>query len=164
VRTDRHNHRPVAGDSDLSSALQVLARLQQNLIWSGSTSSISCAAACASSIRPPWRPLGQSWRIRSPWAAGDGADSSDWPYPFPLQVGSDPASGRPGAQPGGTALDIQGQLRAPQLAATPLVDAAYGKSVAATVRILRELNTQLASVEAELAPAFERHPDAEPGA
>jgi len=34
VRTDRHNHRPVAGDSDLSSALQVLARLQQNLIWS----------------------------------------------------------------------------------------------------------------------------------
>jgi len=44
------------------------------------------------------------------------------------------------------------------------VDAAYGKSVAATVRILRELNTQLASVEAELAPAFERHPDAEPGA
>ena len=34
VRTDRHNHRPVAGDSELAASLQVLARAHQNLIWS----------------------------------------------------------------------------------------------------------------------------------
>src|SRR2546425_2353027 len=34
VRTDRHNHRPVAGDSELAASLQVLARAHHNLIWS----------------------------------------------------------------------------------------------------------------------------------
>ena len=33
VRTDRHNHRPVAGDSPLAEAVKVLARAQQSLIW-----------------------------------------------------------------------------------------------------------------------------------
>jgi transposase len=33
VRTDRHNHRQVAGDSPLAEAVKVLARAHQNLIW-----------------------------------------------------------------------------------------------------------------------------------
>jgi Transposase len=33
VRTDRHNHRPVAGDSPLAEAVKVLARAHQSLIW-----------------------------------------------------------------------------------------------------------------------------------
>jgi hypothetical protein len=33
VRTDRHNHRCVAGDSDDAEAVKVLARAHQNLIW-----------------------------------------------------------------------------------------------------------------------------------
>ena len=32
VRTDRHNHRPVAGDSPAAEAVKVLARAHQNLI------------------------------------------------------------------------------------------------------------------------------------
>jgi transposase len=34
VRTDRHNHRPVAGDTPLAEALKVLARAHQNAVWS----------------------------------------------------------------------------------------------------------------------------------
>src|SRR5437773_7609736 len=34
VRTDRHNHRPIAGDSHDAGAIKVLARGHQNLIWS----------------------------------------------------------------------------------------------------------------------------------
>ena len=34
VRTDRHNHRPVAGNSPLVEAVKVLARAHQSLIWS----------------------------------------------------------------------------------------------------------------------------------
>jgi transposase len=34
VRTDRHNHRPVAGDSELAEAVKVLARAHQDLVWS----------------------------------------------------------------------------------------------------------------------------------
>src|ERR1700704_6689569 len=33
VRTDRHNHRPIAGDSGAAEAIKVLARAHQNLIW-----------------------------------------------------------------------------------------------------------------------------------
>ena len=33
VRTDRHNHRPIAGDSAEAEAIKVLARAHQNLIW-----------------------------------------------------------------------------------------------------------------------------------
>ena len=33
VRTDRHNHRPVAGDSGGAAAVKVLARAHQSLIW-----------------------------------------------------------------------------------------------------------------------------------
>jgi transposase len=162
VRTDRHNHRPVAGDSDLSSALQVLARLQQNLIWS--------RQRLVNQLRSS---------LREFYPAALAAFGTELAHPIALgvlQEAPTPAIGRTlslsklaailrraGRERNveATALEIQAQLRAPQLAATPLVDAAYGKSVAATVRILRELNAQLASVEAELAPTFEKHPDAE---
>ena len=33
VRTDRHNHRPIAGDSAEAEAIKVLARAHQSLIW-----------------------------------------------------------------------------------------------------------------------------------
>jgi transposase len=33
VRTDRHNHRPIAGDSPLAEAAKVQARAHQSLIW-----------------------------------------------------------------------------------------------------------------------------------
>jgi transposase len=33
VRTDRHNHRLVAGDSSLAEAVKVLARAHQSLVW-----------------------------------------------------------------------------------------------------------------------------------
>ena len=33
VRTDRHNHRQVAGDTPLAEAVKVLARAHQSLIW-----------------------------------------------------------------------------------------------------------------------------------
>jgi len=33
VRTDRHQHRPVAGDSAEAEAIKVLARAHQRVIW-----------------------------------------------------------------------------------------------------------------------------------
>ena len=33
ARTDGHNHRPIAGDSNLGEAIKVLARAHQSLIW-----------------------------------------------------------------------------------------------------------------------------------
>ena len=33
ARTDGHNHRPIAGDSELAEAVKVLARAHQSMIW-----------------------------------------------------------------------------------------------------------------------------------
>jgi transposase len=162
VRTDRHNHRPVAGDSDLSSALQVLARLQQNLVWS--------RQRLVNQLRSS---------LREFYPAALAAFGTDLAHPIALDVlGAAPTPSvgrtlslaklaailrRAGRERNveAKAAEIQAHLRAPQLEATPLVNAAYGKSVAATVRILRELNAQLTGIEGELAPDFEKHPDAE---
>ncbi len=162
VRTDRHNHRPVAGDSELAALLQVLARAHQNLIWT--------RQRLANQLRS---------NLREYYPAALGAFGTDLAHPMALGVldaAPTPAMGRRlsraklaailrragrerGLEP--KAAAIQAQFRAPQLAAPALVGEAYGKSVASTVRILRELNAQLASLEAELAPSFEKHPDAE---
>ena len=162
VRTDRHNHRPVAGDSELAGSLQVLARAHQNLIWS--------RQRLANQLRS---------NLREYYPAALAAFGTDVATPVALGVldaAPTPASGRTLSQSKLAAMlrragrergveekaaAIQAQLRVPQLAAPTLVGEAYGKSVASTVRILRDLNAELASLEAALAPSFEKHPDAE---
>lgn len=162
VRTDRHNHRPVAGDSELAASLQVLARAHQNLIWS--------RQRLVNQLRN---------NLREYYPAALAAFGTELADPVALGVldaAPTPAMGRTlsraklmsilrraGRQRGleEKAAAIQAQLRAPQLAAPTLVGEAYGKSVASTVRILRGVNVELARLEAELAPSFEKHPDAE---
>lgn len=45
VRTDRHNHRPIAGDSAEAEAIKVLARAHQNLIWARSRHTLALRSA-----------------------------------------------------------------------------------------------------------------------
>lgn len=45
IRTDRHNHRPIAGDSAQAEAIKVLARPHQNLIWAGSRHTLALRSA-----------------------------------------------------------------------------------------------------------------------
>ena len=64
VRTDRHNHRPVAGDSPLAEAVKVLARAHQSLIWARQRHVNACVAPCGSSTRARWPPSAPSWPSR----------------------------------------------------------------------------------------------------
>jgi transposase len=162
VRTDRHNHRPAAGDSELAASLQVLARAQQNLIWS--------RQRLVNQLRN---------NLREYYPAALAAFGTELAHPVALGVldaAPTPVIGRTlsraklvailrraGRERGleDKAAAIQAQLREPQLAAPALIGEAYGKSVASTVRILRGMNAELASLESELAPSFEKHPDAE---
>jgi len=162
VRTDRHNHRPVAGDSELAASLQVLARAHQNLIWS--------RQRLVNQLRN---------NLREYYPAALAAFGTELAHPVALGVldaAPTPTGGRTLSQSKLAAIlrragrergveekaaAIQAQLRAPQLAAPALVGEAYGKTVASTVRLLREMNAELSHLEAELAPSFEKHPDAE---
>jgi len=53
VRTDRQNHRPIAGDSEAVEAVKVLARAHQSMVWSRGRQANALARHFASSTRPP---------------------------------------------------------------------------------------------------------------
>lgn len=59
------------------------------------------------------------------------------------------------------AAELQRALRTPQLQPPTRLASGDGSSVRALVHVLGEFNAQIAALEAELAEAFENHPDAE---
>jgi hypothetical protein len=161
VRTDRHNHRAVAPDSDLAAAVKVLARAHQSMIWSRRRQ--------ANQLRSALREF-----YPAALAAFDDLTSGD--ALAVLRAAPAPAAGaalskaqiaaalrRGGRQRGVTAraAAIQAALRAPQLAPAPLVAAAMGATVAASAAVIAEMTAQVSQLEAALAADFEQHPDAE---
>ena len=160
ARTDSHNHRPVAGDSELSEAIKVIARAHQSMIWTR---------------QRQLNQLRSTLREFYPGAleAFDDLGSSD--ALAVLAVASTPALGRTLSRSkiastlrrGGRqrrveerAERIQAALRAPQLEAPSLVANAMGATVAALVAVSAELVRQIARLETDLAEHFEQHPDA----
>jgi transposase len=162
VRTDRHNHRPVAGDSEQAEAVQILARAHQNLVWTRKRH--------ANQLRSLLREF-----YPAALAAFDG-ELTGVDAIAVLERAPTPDRGRSvsrakivsALRQGGRqrnletkAAEIQACLQAPQIQPPPLVAQAYGSSVSALVRLLRQLNQELASLERELGDSFEMHPDAE---
>jgi transposase len=161
VRTDRHNHRLVAGDSEAGQGIKVLARSHQRLVW-------SCQRQ-VNSLRSLLREYYPAALV-----AFDDLDHSD--ALAVLGRAPTPAAGRRLSRStiaatlrrGGRqrhvdnrAAEIHAALRAPQPQPPAVLANAYGAAVAAAVGVIAEMIRQLASLEAELERAFDAHPDAE---
>jgi len=161
ARTDGHNYRPIAGDSDLAEAVKVLARAHQGLIWTRQRQT--------NQLRSTLREF-----YPAALAAFDDLDSSD--ALAVLAIAPTPELGRrlsvskiaSALRRGGRqrridqqAAEIQAALRTEQLAAPPLVAEAMGVTVTALVGVIAELNAQAGRLEEELGQGFEQHPDAE---
>ncbi|MCW2910098.1 MAG: transposase family, partial [Actinomycetia bacterium] len=56
--------------------------------------------------------------------------------------------------------EIQAALRAPQMAAAPVIAAAMGATVSASAAVIAEMTAQIAVPGRQLAADFEQHPDA----
>jgi transposase len=161
VRTDRHNHRPIAGDSGQAEAIKVLARAHQSLIWArtrhtnGLRSALREYYPAALEVfddladRDALAILG-----RAPTPADAGRLSLS-----KIQAALKTAGRQRNLA--SQAQRIQAALRTPQLAAPTAVTAAFGASTRAAVGIIAELNRQISDLEAELATHFEAHPDAD---
>lgn len=162
VRTDHHNHRPLAGDSDQASAIRVLARAHQGLIWtrqrqvSGLRSALrdyfpgalsafgtdlGCTDALAILAIAPTPRLARGLS-RSKIAA---------------------ALGRAGRKRNldQRAAEIHQALRSQQPETSDALAEAFGAASAARVAVLVSLNQQIVTLEHELSEHFDRHPDAE---
>ena len=161
VRTDRHNHRLIAGDSDQAEAIKVLARAHQSLIWARTRHTNGLRSALRE-YYPAALEAFEDLADRDALAILGRA-------PTPAQAAHlSLAKIRSALKAAGRqrnldtrALQIQEMLRTEQLAAPAAVTAAFGASTRAAVGIIAELNRQISDLEAELATHFETHPDAD---
>ena len=161
VRTDRHNHRPIAGDSPDAEAIKVLARAHQNLIWTRTrhTNALRSAlreyypaALVAFEDLAHGDALGVLGRAPSP---EQGAHLSLTAIQSALKRG-----GRQ-RNIAARAREIRAALGTEQLAAPATVTAAFAATTRAAVGIIAELNRQISELEVSLADHFETHPDAD---
>lgn len=160
VRTDSHQLRPVAVDSDDARAIKVVTRSHKTLIWERTRNTLR---------------LRYALRDYFP-AALDAFDDLDAADTLELLAKApDPASAarltlsqiaaalRRARRRNVTekAARIQAALRAPQLGQPDAVIAAYVATTRASVAVLAAISEQVKILQAEVEAHFGRHPDAE---
>lgn len=161
VRTDRHNHRHIAGDSDLVEAVKVLARAHQSAIWSRQRQLNSLRSALREYYPAALVAFGTDL------ASGDAvsvlalAPTPELGRQLSLsKIAS--ALRRSGRQRNieARATEIQTALRSQQLAAPGRLSDAYGAVAHSAVAVIVSLTGQIAVLEKALAEGFDEHPDA----
>src|SRR6185312_873987 len=148
VRTDRHNHRQVAGDSDLAEAVKVLARAHQSAVWSRQRQ----VNARRSALREYYPAA----------LAAFGTDLADRDATAILAIASAPDQGRAlsrskiaaalrraGRQRNieARAGEIQAALRADYLHAPPAVARAYSAAARSAIRLISAYTAEIAELE-----------------
>jgi len=161
VRTDRHNHRRVATDSEAVQAVKILARAHQSMIWSR----VRQTNGLRSTLREFYPAALAAFDDLS---CGDALEV--------LRVAPTPELGRAlsrskiaaALRRGGRqrriderAIEIQAALRTDQLASPAAISTAMGASVAASVAVIATMADQIDRLAAELETGFEQHPNAE---
>jgi transposase len=162
IRTDRHLHREVAGDTEQVEGVKVLARAHQSLIWSR---------------QRQLNQLRNALREFYPAALeAFGTDLASADALVVLGVAPSPATGRSlslariatALRKGGRerrvserAEEIRSALRSSQLEAPAVLARAYREVVRSTVSIVAEMTSQIEVLARELEASFEEHPDAE---
>ena len=161
VRTDRHNHRPIAGDSLDAEAIKVLARAHQSLIWARTRHT--------NAMRSALREYYPAALVAFEDLAHGDALGVLGRAPTPEQGAHlDLPAIQSALKRGGRkrniatrAREIRAALRSEQLAAPAPVAAAFRATTRAAVGIIAELNRQIGELETSLAEHFETHPDAD---
>jgi transposase len=160
VRTDRHQLRPVAGDTAQVEAVKVVTRAHKTLIWERTRHTLR---------------LRQTLRDFFPAALAAFDDLAAADALELLGKAPDPASAARLTTAQITAAlkrarrrdvtakaeKVQTALRAKQLGQPPVVAAAHAATVRAQVAILTTLQTQIKAMQEQVQAHFGQHPDAE---
>ncbi len=150
ARVDGHNHRPVAGDSELAEAVKVLARAHQSLIWTRQRQT--------NQLRSTLREFYPAALEAFDELAGGDALAVLAVAPTPtlgrrLSISKIASALRRGGRQrriDERAAAIQAALRTEQLEAPPLVADAMGATVKALVAVIGELVAQIRRLETQL--------------
>ena len=162
VRTDRHNHRPVAGDSELASSIKLLARTHQSFIWERQRHVNRLRSALREFYPQALQALGTELASRDAIAVlliaptpELGRRLSRSKIAAALRRAGRQRNVRP------RAAQIQRALRSDQLGVSASLEETYGVIASSLVGLIAGLNDQIAGLEQGLHRAFEQHPDAE---
>ncbi|MHB8380627.1 MAG: IS110 family RNA-guided transposase [Acidimicrobiales bacterium] len=161
VRTDRQNHRKVAGDSALVNGVQVLARAHQNVIW-GRQRQVN---ALRSALKDYYPGALEAF----------GTDLSHMDAVAVLSVAPTPALGATMSRAklvatlkrGGRqrhlderAEKIREVLHREQLRQPTVLEHAYGQVTSSIVRTIVQMTAEINELERVLSESFEQHPSA----
>jgi transposase len=159
VRTDGHQLRPVAGDSDLAEAIKVVSRAHKTLIWERTRHT--------QRLRHALRDY-----FPAALAAYEDLDAPDTlellaKAPDPTSAARLSRSQIAAALKRARRRDVEGRagriqaaLRAPHLGQPPAVTAAYAATVRALAAVLAVLDAQVAALQREVEAHFGQHPAA----
>jgi transposase len=160
ARTDRHNHREIAGDSELAAAVKTLARAHQSLVWTRQRQTNQLRSTLREFF-PAALDAFDDLHHRDAVAVLSIAPTPDRARQLSRsKIASALRRGGRQRRIDNRAVEIQDALRTEQLATPPIVADAMGTVVASLVRIIGELNIQIDELETVLADHFETHPDA----
>ncbi|MBM0229196.1 IS110 family transposase [Micromonospora sp. ATA51] len=160
VRTDRHRHRLVAGDSDTAEAVKILARVHQTLIWDRQRQVLRLRAALREFFPAAINAFDELHAGEALELLGRAPDPTRAARLSRSQItGALRRAGRRSVDQRAEA--IQQILRAEQLPQPAAVQAAYAATVTAAVTLIAALNSQIHALEGEVSESFHQHPDAE---
>lgn len=161
VRTDRHNHRPVAGDSEIVEAIKLLARTHQSFVWQRQRHVNRLRSALREFYPQALDAFGTELASSDAVAVLGIAPTPDLGRRLSRsKIASTLKKGGRERNIQARAETIQAALRSEQLQASRGVARAYGTIVASLVALITGLNEEIAGLERELEAAFEDHPDA----
>jgi len=161
VRTDAHNHRQIAGDTEAVNGLKILTRTHQRLVWDRTRH--------LNRLRSDLREFFPAALIAFDDLSHSDALAMLAKAPNPAQAAKLSVTQiRAALKRGGRqrnlnsrAAAIQVALRAPQMTAPTAIAAAFATSTQSLAQIIDGLNTQIEVLEIELTREFEQHPDSD---
>jgi hypothetical protein len=163
VRTDRHNHRRIAADSDLAAPVKVTARTHQSLIWTRGRQINQLRSALREFYPGALAAFGTQLAHSDALAVGSKAPTPELGQRLSTaQIAVVLRRGGRQRNIDKHTAAIRDALRAEQLAPPGLTVDAYGDATRALVGVIVVLTAQIAVLESALADRFEQHPDRNP--
>jgi len=160
VRTDRHQLRPVAGDTDLAEAVKVTARAHQTLVWDRTRQLLRLRSALREYFPAALEAFDDLGAADSLALLGKAPSPAAARRLTVAQISAALKRARR-RNIAARSQAIRAALRTDQLGQPPAVTTAYAASTRALVALITTLNGQIEHLDTELNTHFGRHPDAE---
>lgn len=161
VRTDRHNHRQVAGDTAMAEGVKVLARAHQTLIWERTRATNRLRSSLREYFPAALETFDELAHRDTLAVLAKASTPTEAAKLTPAKIRTLLRNAGRQRNIETLADTIAAGLRTDSLRAPGPVETAHGATTRATVAIVIELNAQIEKLAGELADHFEQHPDSD---